>query len=53
MSWLLSFLPRRWLAEALAHQWRATLSRGERIRFDHLGATGNPAHHPFQWADKL
>lgn len=53
MGWALSFLPRRWLAEGLELQWRRTLPRGERIRLDFWGATGNRAHHPFQWADRL
>lgn len=53
MSWILSYLPRVWLQNALLWQWRRTLTRGERIRLGHYGATGNASHHPFQWADKL
>jgi hypothetical protein len=48
---ILSLLPRRWLQRALTAQWRRTLTRGERLRLDHWGATGNDAHHPFAWAD--
>lgn len=52
-AWFLSFLPRLWLHRAMVWQWRRTLSRGERIRLDWWGATGNPAHHPFAWADEI
>jgi hypothetical protein len=48
---LLSLLPRQWLREALYEQWTYTLPRGERARLDRWGATGNPEHHGFQWAD--
>lgn len=53
MGWFFSFLPRAWLVDALYFNWRRTLPRGDRVRLDHFGATGNPAHHPFQWADEL
>lgn len=53
MEYILQFLPRKWLQYALILQWRKTLTRGENIRLDHFGATGNPNHHPFQWADNL
>lgn len=53
MGWFLSCLPRKWFTDALLYQWRRTLPRSERIRLDYWGATGNPEHHPFQWADKL
>lgn len=36
MNWLRHRL-RYWL-------WRRTLTRGERLRLDYWGATGNPAH---------
>ncbi len=32
---------RRWIAY---RRWRASLTRGERIRLDYWGATGNPNH---------
>ena len=51
MGWLLSRLPRRWLADALVYGWASSLPRGERVRFWHWGATGNPAHHEYAWAD--
>jgi hypothetical protein len=38
----------RWL---LFQNWRASLPYGERVRLDHWGATGNPKHHPFSWAE--
>ena len=53
MGWLLSFLPRVWLSDALAEQWARNLPRAERNRFYYWGATGNPEHHEFQWADKI
>jgi len=53
MGWFLSFLPRKWLSQALYWQWRNTLDRGEKLRLDAFGATGNEKHHPFQWADKI
>ena len=31
--------------------WRSSLSRGDAIRLDYWGATGNPAHHPWAFAD--
>ncbi len=52
-GFFLSFLPRSWLQEALLVQWEGTLSCGERARLRHFGATGNPDHHEFQWADRL
>jgi hypothetical protein len=42
---------RRMLQRALYNQWRRTLTRGERVRLDYWGATGNPAHHEFSWAE--
>jgi len=48
VSWLLSLLPRAWLREALLTQWERTLTRGERVRLHHWGATGNPDHHEWQ-----
>lgn len=53
MGYFLSFLPRRWLADALTEQWARRLPHDERIRFEHFGATGNRQHHEFQWADRL
>lgn len=53
VGWFLSFLPRRWLTDALLEQWLGTLNRGERARFYAYGATGNRAHHEFAWADQL
>lgn len=53
IGWFLSFLPRRWLQQALAEQWASTLTWGDRVRFEYWGATGNPAHHEFAWADAL
>lgn len=53
MGDLLSCLPRAWLRAALLAQWRRSLSRGDRARFDYWGATGNAAHHPFAWADDI
>jgi hypothetical protein len=50
---MLSFLPRRWLQRALYNNWRRSLPRGDRIRLDYWGTTGNPEHHPFAWADEL
>jgi hypothetical protein len=47
----LSLFPRKWLQRALVTQWRRSFSRRERIALDYWGATGNPAHHPFQWAE--
>lgn len=38
----------RWL---LVRNWRASLTPAERSRFDYWGATGNPAHHEFSWAE--
>ncbi len=53
MSWFLSFLPRTWLQFALEEQWVRSLPQDEQVRLYHFGATGNPEHHPFQWADDL
>lgn len=53
MGWFLSFLPRRWLTDALLEQFRSTLTHGEQVRLDHWGATGNPDHHEFAWADEI
>ena len=53
MGAALSWLPRRWLQDALLTQWRNSLPIGDRVRFDHWGATGNAIHHPFAWADTL
>lgn len=53
MGWFLSFLPRRWLREALFEQWASTLTFGEAARVRYWGATGNPAHHEFAWADEI
>lgn len=53
MIWAISLLPRKWLARALSRQWQRTLTRGERVRLDYWGATGNPDHHEFQWADEI
>jgi hypothetical protein len=50
---MLSFLPRRWLQNALLMQWARTLPHDERVRLYYWGTTGNSAHHEFQWADKL
>lgn len=37
----------RWYLE---YSWKARLSRGERIRLEHFGATGNPKHSdPCAW----
>ncbi len=44
-------LMRRFLQWLLYWQWRRSLSRGDRLRLDYWGATGNPAHHPFSWAE--
>lgn len=38
----------QWL---LFRNWRKGLTRTERIRLDYWGATGNPNHHPFSWAE--
>ena len=35
----------------LLASWRATLPRRERLLLDEYGATGNPAHHPYQCVD--
>lgn len=51
MIWLMSLLPRKWLQGALSLQWERTLNAGERMRLRYWGATGNPDHHEFQWAD--
>lgn len=51
MARLLSLLPRRWLQAALLHQWRRNLSRGDRIRLDYWGATGNEKHHEYSWCE--
>jgi hypothetical protein len=53
MILLLSYLPRRWLQFALETQWERALPQGERVRYRYWGATGNPAHHEFAWADSL
>ena len=53
MGWFLSFLPRKWLQDALYLQWRSSLEKGDRLRLDHWGATGNHEHHEFQWADHI
>ena len=53
MAWVLSILPRQWLAGALSLQWQSTLSSTERMRLSYWGATGNPDHHEFQWADRI
>lgn len=53
MGWLLSILPRKWLQDALYEQFLRTLPRGEFWRLHHWGATGNPKHHEFQWADHI
>ena len=50
---LISFLPRRWLQRALLDQWARQLPHDERVRLYYWGATGNPEHHSFQWADEL
>lgn len=42
---------RRLLKYLLYRNWRSTLTRGERIRLDHWGATGNKKHHSFSWAE--
>jgi hypothetical protein len=42
---------RRMLQKLLYLHWRAKLSRGDRARLDAWGATGNPEHHPFSWAE--
>lgn len=38
----------KWL---LYWQWKRSLTRGERVRLYYWGATGNPKHHPYSWAD--
>jgi hypothetical protein len=43
-------LYRRALQWLLYRNWRAGLSRGDQLRLDYWGATGNPKHHPFAWA---
>lgn len=54
MSFLLSLIiPRKVLQMALLNQWKKTLSRGDRIRLEYWGATGNDKHHPFAWADDV
>lgn len=53
MGWVLSFLPREWLANAMAEQWARSLPDSERVLYRYWGATGNRSHHEFQWADKL
>lgn len=53
MGWFLSFIPRRWLQDALYEQFARSLPREERIRLHYIGATGNPRHHKFQWADDI
>ncbi len=53
MGWILSALPRKWLQDALFEQFSRSLPKGEFFRLFHFGATGNPDHHQFQWADKL
>lgn len=35
----------------LLASWRASLSPGDRLRFDHFGATGNRDHGPFSWVE--
>lgn len=42
---------RRILQWLLFQNWAASLPKGERARLAHFGATGNPAHHPFSWAE--
>ena len=46
--WRYSMLRRlaRWY---LGWSWMRRLPRGERLRLEHFGATGNPDHEPFQW----
>jgi len=44
---------RRFLRWLLFRNWRASLSFGDRLRLDYWGATGNPDHHPFAWADNI
>jgi len=41
---------RRFLRWALFQTWRLSLSRGDRMRLDYWGATGNPKHGPHAWA---
>ncbi len=53
MSLLLSILPRKWLQRALLLQWERSLTWGDHVRYRYWGATGNPAHHPFAWADEV
>lgn len=53
MGWLLSALPRKWLQSALYEQFLRSLPRSEASALHYWGATGNPVHHPFQWADEL
>lgn len=53
IAWFLSWLPRRWLRSALYHQWYRTLPFDEQMRLDHWGASGNPDHHFYAWADEL
>ena len=53
VPFILSFLPRVWLQEALFEQWTRTLSYGDCVRVRYWGATGNPDHHHFAWADEL
>ena len=42
---------RRTLQLLLYWNWRKTLPRRERLTLDHWGATGNPIHHEFSWAE--
>ncbi len=53
LPFILSFLPRSLLQDALFEQWARTLSEGDRVRVRYWGATGNPEHHYFAWADDL
>jgi hypothetical protein len=42
---------RRLLQWLLYCDWRKSLSRGDRLRLDYWGATGNQKHHPYSWAE--